>query len=148
MSQIQFQHPTHRTIRSHQRSRSFRASLFKFGRNIGIGILLAIGTGGYLIDTGVNAAIYDRSGQKIPDREVNSDRVNWQMLSAATGRKYNGVGLIEVGYGVCTGFLISTGSLNAPAYVLTNGHCQSIDQNPIYPKLLLRFQARTVDYSG
>ena len=26
----------------------------------------------------VDAAIFDRSGMKIPDREVNSDRVNWQ----------------------------------------------------------------------
>jgi hypothetical protein len=89
-------------------------------------MLLAIGAGGYLPDTHrVNAAIFDRSGQKIPDREVNSNRVNWQMLSADSGRKYNGVGLIDVNYGVCTGFAISTGSNpTAPAYVLTNGHCQ------------------------
>ena len=100
-------------------------SILKFRRNISIGILLAIGIGGSLAPTTVNAAIFDRSGRKLPDREVNSTRVNWQMLSTAAGRRYNGVGLIEVNYGICTGFLFSTGvHPQAPAYVLTNGHCQ------------------------
>jgi hypothetical protein len=100
-------------------------SVLKFGRNISIGILLMIGIGGSLAATTVNAAIFDRSGRKLPDREVNSVRVNWQMLSTAAGRRYNGVGLIEANYGICTGFLFSTGvHPNAPAYVLTNGHCQ------------------------
>lgn len=93
--------------------------------HIGIGMLLALGSGGYLPGVSSHAAIFDRSGQKIPDREVNSDRVNWQMLSTNAGRKYNGVGLIDVNYGLCTGFLIATSKHpNAPAYVLTNGHCQ------------------------
>lgn len=75
-----------------------------------------------------SAAIYDRQGQKIPDREVNSDRVNWQLLTSATGKKYNAIGLIDVDYGVCTGFAIAAGDrLNAPAYVLTNAHCQGAD---------------------
>jgi Trypsin-like peptidase domain len=101
-------------------------SLLKFGRHIGVGVLLTIGLGGYLADVAVNAAIFDRSGRKIPDREVNSERVNWQMLSAAADRKYNGIGTIDTNYGVCTGFAIFTGAnnLRAPAYVLTNGHCQ------------------------
>jgi hypothetical protein len=100
-------------------------SVLKFGRNISIGILLAIGIGGSVATIAVNAAIFDRSGRKLPDREVNSARVNWQMLSTAAGRRYNGVGLLEVNYGMCTGFLFSTGvHPNAPAYVLTNGHCQ------------------------
>lgn len=73
----------------------------------------------------VDAAIFDRTGRKIPDREVNSDRVNWHMLSTANSRQYNGIGLIEIDYGVCTGFFIATGnSPTAPAYVVTNGHCQ------------------------
>jgi V8-like Glu-specific endopeptidase len=89
------------------------------------GLVLAIGTSGYLPNASVDAAIFDRTGRKLPDREVNSDRVNWQMLSAATGRQYNGIGSIDVEYGVCTGFFISTGNHpTAPAYVLTNGHCQ------------------------
>jgi V8-like Glu-specific endopeptidase len=100
--------------------------LFKSSCNASLGGLLAIFSCGYLLAaTTVNAAIFDRSGRKIPDRDVNSDRVNWQMLSTAAGRKYNGIGLIDVGYGFCTGFLFTTGvHPKAPAYVLTNGHCQ------------------------
>ena len=118
MSQIQFQIPT-----KHRSSRL--RSLQRFGWNVSLGMLLAIGINGYLPDATVHAAIFDRSGRKLPDRDVNSDRVNWQMLSTAAGRKYNGIGVIDVNYGVCTGFLISTGKHpTAPAYVLTNGHCQ------------------------
>jgi Trypsin-like peptidase domain len=117
VSQLRFQIPPHH--RPHR-----LPSLLKFGWRVSIGILLAIGTSGYLPSNIVHAAIFDRSGQKIPDREVNSDRVNWQILSTATGRKYNGVGLIDANQGICTGFPISTGNPNAPAYVLTNGHCQ------------------------
>jgi V8-like Glu-specific endopeptidase len=116
MSKIRFQIPTnYLPLRLR--------SLLKSSGNIGVGLLVAIGTSGYLSGNNV-AAIFDRSGQKIPDQEVNSDRVNWQMLSTATGRKYNGVGLIDVNDGVCTGFPISTGVPTAPAYVITNGHCQ------------------------
>ncbi|WP_310486556.1 serine protease [Chamaesiphon sp. VAR_69_metabat_338] len=100
-------------------------SILKFGCNLSFGILLTIGIGTAMVEPSVNAAIFDRSGRKLPDREVNSARVNWQMLSTAAGRRYNGVGLIEVNYGICTGFLFSTGvHPKAPAYVLTNGHCQ------------------------
>jgi V8-like Glu-specific endopeptidase len=97
-------------------------SIQKLGQIVGTVLLLAIGS---MSDGIVNAAIFDRTGRKIPDREVNSDRVNWQMLPTATGQKYNGVGLIDTNYGVCTGFLIATSKQpNAPAYALTNGHCQ------------------------
>jgi hypothetical protein len=96
-------------------------------KSVCTGLLLALGTSSYLSSAKVDAAIFDRSGRKIPDREVNSDRVNWQMLSATTGQKYNGVGSIDVDYGVCTGFFINTGTNpQAPAYVLTNGHCQGL----------------------
>lgn len=118
MSHLQFQ------ISIPYRSRRVR-SLARFGWKIRICLLLAIGGSGYLLTGGVNAAIFDRSGRKIPDREVNSERVNWQMLSTVAGRKYNGIGVIDVNYGVCTGFLFTTGiHPTAPAYVLTNGHCQ------------------------
>ena len=117
MSLIRFQMPSHHVSRVR--------SWLKFGWNVSLGLLISIATSGYLPDTRVNAAIFDRAGMKIPDREVNSDRVNWQMLSTVGGRKYNGIGIIDVNYGVCTGFLVSTGQhANAPAYVLTNGHCQ------------------------
>ena len=118
MSKIRFQLPTSNPnvdIRS----------LVRFGWNVSLGLLLSIGSGGYLSEVAANAAIFDRAGIKIPDREVNSDRVNWQLLSTATARKYNGIGVIDVNYGACTGFLFSTGiHPTAPAYVLTNGHCQ------------------------
>ncbi len=97
------------------------------GCNIAVRILLGITIGGCLTDfLPVSAAIYDRTGRKIPDREVNSDRVNWQILSVSASRKYNGIGLIDLDHGVCTGFLITTGATqpNAPAYVVTNAHCQ------------------------
>jgi V8-like Glu-specific endopeptidase len=119
MSQMQLQissiHQNHRL-----------SYLFKSSLSASLGGLLAVFSCGYLLTaTTVNAAIFDRSGRKIPDRDVNSDRVNWQMLSTTTGRKYNGIGLIDVGYGFCTGFLFTTGAHpTAPAYVLTNGHCQ------------------------
>jgi hypothetical protein len=110
------------------------------------GLLLAIGTSGYLPRDRVDAAIFDRSGRKIPDREVNSDRVNWQILSAATGQKYNGVGSIDVDYGVCTGFFIATGNNpKAPAYVLTNGHCQGmLGDLPKQNEILLNRPSKTV----
>jgi V8-like Glu-specific endopeptidase len=90
----------------------------------------ATGCGGIMLSLAIiasiaAAAIYDRQGCKIPDREVNSDRVDWQLLNAQTGKKYNGVGLIEVDYGVCTGFAIAIGNHpQSPAYILTNAHCQ------------------------
>lgn len=118
MSHIQFQMPMPSLI---DRVRFCLQS----GWKIGLGVLVAIGSCESLLDTQTNAAIFDRSGRKIPDQDVNSDQVNWQMLSTAAGRKYNGIGLIDVSYGFCTGFLISTGvHPTAPAYVLTNGHCQ------------------------
>jgi V8-like Glu-specific endopeptidase len=136
MSQIQFQIPT--THRSSQ-----RRSLWRSSQNLTLGILLAIGGAGYLPTA--DAAIYDRSGRKIPDRDVNSDRVNWQILSTAGGRKYNGIGLIDVNYGVCTGFLISTGAQpTAPAYVITNGHCQgSSSQLPTEREIIVNRSTKT-----
>jgi V8-like Glu-specific endopeptidase len=120
-------------------------SVFNSSWRIGLGILVTIGSCECLLDTQTNAAIYDRSGRKIPDQEVNSDRVNWQMLSTAAGRKYNGIGLIDVSYGFCTGFLISTGlHPTAPAYVLTNGHCQgSPSKLPDHHEIIVNRSTKT-----
>lgn len=120
--------PTNKPLNTPNTTSIDRAnSLANLGRQLRAGLLLTIGSSCCWLGIPVDAAIFDRTGQKIPDREVNSDRVNWQMLSTAAGRQYNGIGLIEVDYGVCTGFLISTGKhLTAPAYVLTNGHCQGL----------------------
>jgi V8-like Glu-specific endopeptidase len=110
-----------------------------FGRNMWTGIVLGLSLGSCLVASHVSAAIYDRKGHKIPDREVNSDRVNWQMLSVAASRKYNGVGSVDVDYGVCTGFLIATERPHpkSPAYVVTNGHCQGSASKLPNPKDIL-----------
>jgi V8-like Glu-specific endopeptidase len=73
----------------------------------------------------VQAAIYDQNGNKLPDAEVNSPKVNWQLLKAQENQKYNGIGMLEVAnQPFCTAFLINTaGQLQAAAYALTNGHC-------------------------
>ena len=138
MSQIRFQFPTsHLSVRVR--------SLLRFGGKIGLGLLVSSYVGGYLTNPAVRAAIFDRSGRKIPDREVNSDRVNWQMLSTATGRRYNGVGVIDLNDGVCTGFLFATGiHPNAPAYVLTNGHCQgSLSKLPTDREIIVNRSTKT-----
>jgi hypothetical protein len=89
--------------------------------SVGLGIAISLA----LISPLATAAIYDRQGSKIPDREVNSDRVNWQLLTSESGKKYNAVGLVDIDYGVCTGFAIAVGNHpTAPTYVLTNAHCQ------------------------
>jgi Trypsin-like peptidase domain len=138
MSQIRLQIPINHPAISTR-------SLLKFGRDISVGVLLAISISGYLAGNTVNAAIFDRSGRKLPDRDVNSDRVNWQMLSTAAGRKYNGVGVIDVNYGVCTGFLIATAkNPHAPGYVLTNGHCQgNIGQLPSDREIIINRSTKT-----
>jgi V8-like Glu-specific endopeptidase len=104
-----------------------------------MGIVLGLSLGSCLVASHVSAAIYDRKGHKIPDREVNSDRVNWQMLSVAASRKYNGIGSVDVDYGVCTGFLIATEGQHpkSPAYVVTNGHCQGSASKLPNPKDIL-----------
>ena len=138
MSQIRFQFQTsHLSVRVR--------SLLRFGGKIGLGLLVSSYVGGYLTNPAVRAAIFDRSGRKIPDREVNSDRVNWQMLSTAAGRKYNGVGVIDLNDGVCTGFLFATGiHPNAPAYVLTNGHCQgSLSKLPTDREIIVNRSTKT-----
>jgi hypothetical protein len=78
------------------------------------------------------AAIYDRNGNKIPDAEVNSSDVNWELLSAERGKNYNGVGVLEQETEkFCTAFLLNTdGKENAPAYAITNGHCSELRTEP------------------
>ncbi len=139
MSQFQLRIPTIHVI-------NLVRSLTRASGSLQSVLLLAIVGCGYLLDaTKIDAAIFDRSGRKIPDRDVNSDRVNWQMLSTAAGRKYNGIGLIDVNYGVCTGFLFATGvHPTAPAYVLTNGHCQgSFNKLPTDREIIVNRSSKT-----
>jgi hypothetical protein len=84
----------------------------------------SLGVGLVLTSHLSQAAIYDRNGNKLPDAEVNSDKVNWKLLRASENKKYNGVGLLESVTKVCTAFFVNTrGNPNAPAYAITNGHC-------------------------
>jgi len=101
-----------------QHKRKFRNDFLNvFSICLGLGVIVA--------PTLSLAAIYDRNGNKLPDEEVNSPQVNWQRLKAENGKNYNGVGLLQVGYGsFCTAFFLNTkGNSNAPAYAATNGHC-------------------------
>ena len=88
-------------------------------------LLASLGLGLALVSNLAQAAIYDRKGNKIPDAEVNSSEVNWNLLSAEQGRNYNGVGRLEhEAEGFCTAFFFNTGGDDkAPAYAITNGHC-------------------------
>lgn len=88
-------------------------------------LLVFLGLGLALSTNWAQAAIFDRSGNRLPDNDVNSSQVNWELLSANKGRKYNGVGRLEHRFnGFCTAFFIDTnGDKKAPAYALTNGHC-------------------------
>ncbi len=120
-----------------QRANRFMARTLK--QQVSIGILLAVNaTVGCWMATSASGAIFDRDGNKIPDREVNSNRVNWKMLSSTAGRKYNGVGSLDVNYGVCTAFAIDiTNRPQAPAYIVTNGHCQGTAARLPNPKDIL-----------
>lgn len=93
----------------------------------------SIGVGLALVSNLAQAAIYDRKGNKLPDTEVNSPDVNWELLYAERGKKYNGIGLLDKeNEGFCTAFFLNTsGDNNAPAYAVTNGHCSII---PDFPK--------------
>ena len=88
-------------------------------------LLASLGLGLALVSNLAQAAIYDWNGNKMPDAEVNSSEVNWNLLSAEQGRNYNGVGLLEhEAEGFCTAFFLNTGGDDkAPAYAITNGHC-------------------------
>ncbi|HEY9668493.1 MAG TPA: serine protease [Coleofasciculaceae cyanobacterium] len=84
-----------------------------------LGVALALGS------NLAQAAIFDRNGNRLPDAEVNSSTVDWELLAAQRNRKYNGVGLLENrSEGFCTAFFIDTkGDDKSPAYAVTNGHC-------------------------
>jgi hypothetical protein len=91
-------------------------------------LLASVGIGLALESSLTQAAIYDRNGNKLPDADVNSLDVNWELLSAEQGRNYNGVGSLEKDAArFCTAFFLdSKGSDNAPAYAVTNGHCYDV----------------------
>jgi hypothetical protein len=93
-------------------------------------LLLLLGLGLPLVSSLAKAGVYDRNGNKLPDAKRNSLDVNWELLYAEEGKKYNGVGLISYqSYGLCTAFFLNTGGEdNSPAYAMTNGHCYDVDE--------------------
>jgi hypothetical protein len=109
-------------------------------------LLAYLGLSLALPSNSVQAAIYDKSGNKIPDAEVNSSEVNWQLLSAEQGRTYNGVGSLEnEGNGFCTAFFLNTGGgSNAPAYAITNGHCYDIPLFPAAQEIIVNRSSKMV----
>jgi V8-like Glu-specific endopeptidase len=102
-------------------------------------LLAFLGLGLALGSNSAQAAIYDKNGNKIPDAEVNSSEVNWELLSAEQGRTYNGVGSLEnQEKGFCTAFFLNTGGEgNAPAYAITNGHCYGISFFPTSKEIIV-----------
>lgn len=101
--------------------------------------LASLGLALALVSNLVQAAIYDRNGNKLPDAEVNSPNVNWELLTAERGNTYNGVGLLEQrGEGFCTAFFVNTGGDDkAPAYAITNGHCSDNSRFPNAKEILI-----------
>ena len=102
-------------------------------------LLACAGLGGVFGSNWAQAAIFDRNGNKLPDSEVNSTKVNWELLSIERAKQYNGVGLLEQnGNGFCTAFFIDTqGNHQAPAYALTNGHCYHGSDFPDAQEILI-----------
>jgi hypothetical protein len=88
-------------------------------------LLAALGLGLALGANVAQAVIFDRNGNKLPDAEVNSSKVNWELLSVEKGKPYSGIGLLEqISFGICTAFFLDTQGVNqSPAYAVTNGHC-------------------------
>jgi hypothetical protein len=102
-------------------------------------LLAALSLGLALVANVAQAVIFDRNGNKLPDAEVNSSKVNWEVLSVEKGRNYNGIGLLEQSsYGICTAFFVDTqGSEQAPAYAITNGHCYDGSTFPSPQEILI-----------
>lgn len=102
-------------------------------------LLVSVGLGLALGSNLVQAAIFDRNGNKIPDTEVNSSNVNWELLSVERGKRYNGVGLLaQRGIGICTAFFLDTnGDERSPAYAVTNGHCYDGSAFPASQEILI-----------
>jgi hypothetical protein len=101
--------------------------------------LTSLGLGLTLGSNLAQAAIYDRNGNKLPDAQVNSPNVNWELLTPERGKNYNAIGLLEQrGEGFCTAFFVNTGGDDkAPAYALTNGHCSDSSRFPNAQEILI-----------
>ncbi len=80
------------------------------------------------------AAVFDSQGNQVPDLQAGNGQVDW--TAVVPGEGFNGVGVLGIDpFGdVCTASLLDTGPDSAPAYVLTNAHCnyfEDFDANPL-----------------
>ena len=71
-------------------------------------------------------SLYDAQGRKVDESTANSSIPAWHALTPSEG--ITGIGALGVTFGVvdpdvCTAFLIDTGVPSAPAYAVTNAHC-------------------------
>lgn len=81
----------------------------------------------------LTAAVFDRQGNKLSEVGLDPERVDWQLLESRPNVGYSGIGLITIReFSNCTGFLIATHH-QAPAYVVTNGHCIDLIDNLLSP---------------
>lgn len=79
-----------------------------------------------LLSTTAGAAIFDRAGRKLPDDRVNAPQVDWDLVPIGDTGTASGVGRVISPRFSCTGAFIDTGGdPDAPAYVLTAGHCSA-----------------------
>ena len=71
-------------------------------------------------------SVFDQDGRRLPDRDVNSGRVAWELLSIRPHGEFGAMGLLSAGFfgGGCSATMIDVGgSDQSPAYIVTNGHC-------------------------
>jgi Trypsin-like peptidase domain len=83
----------------------------------------------------VAAAVFDRQGKQLSEVNLDPNQVNWQLLNSQNNVAYNGIGLIKIrDFSSCTGFFVQPQpNPDAPAYVLTNGHCIDLLENLLSP---------------
>jgi hypothetical protein len=76
-----------------------------------------------------NAAVYDKNGNKVPDLEAPTKKINWQLLTAERGAEFRGIQMVSTFAKACSSALIDTGrSDDQKAYVLTAGHCSHVKE--------------------
>ena len=71
-------------------------------------------------------SVFDRDGRRLRDRDANSSRVAWELLSINKNPEFGAMGLLSAGFfgGGCSATLIDVGGRDdSPAYIVTNGHC-------------------------
>lgn len=71
-------------------------------------------------------SVFDRNGKRLPDREANSEKVAWELLSIQQHAEFGAMGLLSAGFfgGGCSATIVDAGGNDqTPVYIVTNGHC-------------------------